>query len=288
MAKISMNSTVSFHGTTFRDVDVAKAAGYDAVELQTPKLFRFLDNGLSDDDLRERLGRFPVSGVGAIHEAPDDRFRGDATRLSELAASLGAPWVQMCTGPVDEDLVKAFRAGTLSAQDRRFRAALGLSDEDTLSTTSRRVALAADIAADYGVGIYLEPLGWSPVNRLSQALRILERIDRPNVRLCVDFWHFWVAGDTPEDVASIPGELIAGVHVCDGLAVAPGDVPDQRGSRNVWIGGGRIPLQEWVDACKATGYDGYYCPEIFSRKVAEFDDTTVATTLANSLRFLLA
>ncbi|MGN7251881.1 hypothetical protein [Arthrobacter sp. SAFR-014] len=48
-----------------------------------------------------------------------------------------------------------------------------MSDKEALSDTARRVALAADIAADHGVSLYLEPLAWAPVNRVSQALQIL-------------------------------------------------------------------------------------------------------------------
>ncbi len=285
--KLSMNSTVAFHGTTLRDVQVARAAGYDGVELQTPKLFRYLDAGRTAEDLLPALDGFPVSGVGAIQEAPDDEFVADASRLAAFAEAVRAPFVQMCTGPVDPEVVKDHAAGRLRPDDPRFRAGVGRESE-AVSDTARRVGIAAEIAADHGVGIYLEPLGWSPVNRVDQALEILERVDRPNVRLCVDFWHFWVSGDTPDDVAKLPGDLIAGVHVCDGLPVAPGDVPDQVGSRNVWIGGGSIPLQEWIDACRSTGYDGWYCPEIFSRKVAEQDDVEVARTLRGSLQMLLA
>lgn len=284
--KISMNSTVAFHGNTIRDIEVARAAGYDGVELQTPKLFRYLDAGYRAEDLLPVLDGFPVSGVGAIQEAPDDVFLADATRLAEVAQVLGAAYVQMCTGPVDPEVVKDHAAGRLRPDDPRFRAAVG-REAEAVGETARRVAMAADIAADHGVGVYLEPLGWSPVNRVGQALEILERIDRPNARLCVDFWHFWVSGDTPEDVAALPAELIAGVHVCDGLPVAEGVVPDQVGSRNVWIGGGNIPLQEWIDACRATGYDGWYAPEIFARKVSEQDDLEVARTLRGSLQMLL-
>jgi sugar phosphate isomerase/epimerase len=285
---ISMNSTAAFHGTTLRDIAVAKAAGFDAVELQTPKLFRFLDAGFTARDLLPALDGFPVSGVGAIQEAPEEEFTRDATRLAGVAQVVGAPYVQMCTGPVDVRVVKDFRAGTLHPADLRFRGALGLSDADALAETAKRVALAADIAADHGVGVYLEPLAWSPVNRLSQALQIFESIQRPNVKLCVDFWHFWAAGDTPEDVAALPADLIAAVHVCDGLHVPAGEVPDQSVSRNVWTGAGDIPLQEWVDACRATGFDGWYCTEIFCDKVAELDDHLVASTLRNTVRMLLA
>ncbi|BCW18322.1 sugar phosphate isomerase [Arthrobacter sp. NtRootA9] len=285
---ISMNSTAAFHGTTLRDIAVAKAAGFDAVELQTPKLFRFLDAGFTARDLLPALDGFPVSGVGAIQEAPEEEFTRDATRLADAAQVVGAGYVQMCTGPVDVRVVKDFRAGTLHPADLRFRGALGLSDADALAETAKRVALAADIAADHGVGVFLEPLAWSPVNRVSQALRIFESIQRPNVKLCVDFWHFWAAGDTPEDVAALPADLIAAVHVCDGLHVPAGDVPDQSVSRNVWTGAGDIPLQEWVDACRATGFDGWYCTEIFCDKVAELDDDLVASTLRNTVRMLLA
>ena len=286
--KISMNSTAAFHGTTIRDIAGAKAAGYDAVELQTPKLFRFLDAGYTGHDLVPLLDGFPVSGVGAIQEAPDEEFKRDAVRLAEVASIVGAPFVQMCTGPVDVRVVKEFRAGSLGDDDLRFRGALGMADKEALADTARRVALAADIAADHGVSLYLEPLAWSPINLVSQALQIFETIDRPNTKLCVDFWHFWASGDTPEDIAALPADLIAAVHVCDGLHVPPGEVPDQSISRNVWTGAGNIPLQEWIDACKATGYEGWYCPEIFCDKVAELEDTLVASTLRNTVQMLLA
>jgi hypothetical protein len=54
---------------------------------------------------------------------------------------------------------------------------LGLPGAEVISETAKRVALAADIAADQGLGLFLEPLGWSPVCRVGQALRIL---DMPN------------------------------------------------------------------------------------------------------------
>jgi sugar phosphate isomerase/epimerase len=93
---------------------------------------------------------------------------------------VGAPFVQMCTGPVDVRVVKEFRAGSLGDDDLRFRGALGLTGKDALADTARRVALAADIAADHGVSLYLEPLAWSPINRVSQALQIFETTRWPS------------------------------------------------------------------------------------------------------------
>jgi hypothetical protein len=76
--------------------------------------------------------------------------------------------------------------------------------------------------------------------------------------------------------------------VCDGLHVPPDEVPDQSISRNVWTGAGNTPLQQWIDACKSTGYGSWYCPEIFCDKVAELDDVLVAFTFRNTVQILLA
>ena len=61
------------------------------------------------------------------------------------------------------------------------------------------------------------------------------------------------------------------------------DVPDQSVHRNVVIGGGAIPLQEWIDAIKSTGYDGWWVSEMFSDKANEHDFLKVATTMRNLL-----
>jgi sugar phosphate isomerase/epimerase len=126
------------------------------------------------------------------------------------------------------------------------------------------------------------------VNSLRHALAVLEAANRPNVGLAVDFWHCFVAGDTPEDVAALDPALIKAVHVCDGLAVPPGEIPDQDVYRDVAMGGGVIPLQEWVDAAKATGYDGWWCTEIFCRKTAQLDHLAVAAQMRSLLEVLVS
>ena len=286
--KLSMNVTSTFYGTAVNDIEIAKAVGFDGIELQSPKLYRYLDAGYEPETLLPHLQGIEVSGIGALQEAEPETFKAEAVKLATIGEKLGAPCMQMCPGPVDVEVVKDFRAGRLRDDDPRFRGLLGRSDEDVIAETAKNVALAADVAADHGLDLFLEPLGWAPVNRLHQALEILERIDRPNAKIVVDFWHFWVTGDTPEDVAALDPSLISAVHVCDGVPVPAGEIPDQGVSRNVWTGGGSIPLQEWVDAVRSTGYDGWYCSEIFHDRSAELDFTLVAQTLLNEMRILTA
>ena len=294
MSKLSMNVTTTFHGNIVSDIRIAREAGFSGVELQTPKLSRYLDAGFDAASLLPHLEGITVTGVGAVLDAERqgdarDAFLAEIERLSAVAAVLGAPIVQVCTGPVSWDVVKDFRAGRLAHDDPRYRGTLGMSDADAVSAVARNIRDAADIAADHGVGLFLEPLAWSNVNRLSQGLRVIEEAGRDNVTMCVDFWHFWTTGDTLDEVAALPRELSGMVHVCDGLDLdRENDVPDQTIHRDVVPGGGAIPLQEWVDAVKATGYDGWWAPEMFSTKAAEHDPVRVAATMRGLLEILVS
>ncbi len=286
--KLSMNVTSTFFGNVVNDIKIAKEAGFTGIELQNPKMDRYLAAGFSPESVVPMLDGIDVSAFGALQEMDDAAFRAEAERLAALGQLFGAPTLQMCTGPVDVTVVKDFRSGSLRADDPRYRGLLGVDEDELIERTAKRVALAADIAADHGLGLFLEPLGWAPVHSLPQALRIMDLAKRDNLGIVVDFWHFFVAGDTPEDVAKLDPAIIHAVHVCDGLKVPEGEIPDQGISRNVWTGGGDIPLQEWVDAVKATGYDGWWASEIFCDKTQELDFMLVAQTLRASMEILIS
>lgn len=294
MTKLSMNVTTTFHGNVVNDIAVAKAAGYGGIELQSPKLYRYLDAGYAVESLPPLLDGLEVTGIGAVL---DLERRGDARetllaeveRMADIAVVVGAPILQMCTGPVDGEVVKDFQAGRLTADDLRYRGTLGLSESDALDVAAANVREAADIAADRGLDLYLEPLAWSNVNRHRHSLEIIERAGRGNVGIALDTWHYWTTGDTLEEVAATPKELIKAAHISDGLDLdRERDVPDQSVHRNVVIGGGAIPLQEWVDAIKSTGYDGWWVSEMFSDKANEHDFLEVATTIRGLLHILVS
>jgi sugar phosphate isomerase/epimerase len=294
LTKLSMNVTTTFYGNVVNDIAVAKAAGYGGIELQSPKLYRYLEAGYSAESLLPLLEGLEVTGLGAVldlerqgeHRA---EFLAEVRRMVGVAEVLGAPILQLCTGPVDWDVVKDFRAGDLTAEDRRYRGTLGLSEDEALEAAAANVREAADIAAGHGLDLYLEPLAWSNLNRHRHSLEIIERADRDNVGIALDTWHYWTTGDTLDEVAATPKELIKAVHISDGLDLdRVNEVPDQSVHRNVVIGGGAIPLQEWIDAIKSTGYDGWWCSEMFSDKANEHDFLKVATTMHNLLDIMIS
>ena len=294
MTGLSMNVTTTFHGNVVNDIAVAKAAGYGGIELQSPKLYRYLDAGYSAESLPPLLQGLEVTGLGAVlnlerQGAARAEFLAEVTRMCDLAVVVGAPIVQLCTGPVDWNVVKDFKAGALTAEDLRYRGTLGLTEDEALDAAASNVREAADIAADRGLDLYLEPLAWSNLNRHRHSMEIIERAGRDNVGIALDTWHYWTTGDTLEEVAATPKELIKAVHISDGLDLdRENDVPDQSVHRNVVIGGGAIPLQEWVDVIKSTGYDGWWCSEMFSDKANEHDFLKVATTMRNLLDIMIS
>lgn len=294
MTKLSMNVTTTFYGNVVNDIAVAKAAGYGGIELQSPKLYRYLDAGYAVETLPPLLEGLEVTGIGAVLDLErqgDARadFLAEVERMADIAVVVGAPILQLCTGPVDWEVVKDFRAGRLSADDLRYRGTLGLSESDALDAAASNVREAADIVADRGLDLYLEPLAWSNLNRHRHSLEIIERAGRDNVGIALDTWHYWTTGDTLEEVAATPKELIKAAHISDGLGLdRERDVPDQSVHRNVMIGGGAIPLQEWIDAIKSTGYDGWWVSEMFSDKANEHDFLEVATTIRGLLHILVS
>lgn len=287
--KISMNVTTTFHGNVVTDIQHARAAGFTGIELQSPKLYRYLDAGYAVETLPEMLEGLTVTGLGAVldierHGPAREDYLAEVRRMCRVASAVGAPIVQLCTGPVDWNVVRDFRSGRLAADDPRYRATLGLDEADAVRLTAANIRDAADIAADHGLDIYLEPLAWARLNRCRHALLLIEEAARDNVGIALDTWHFWTTGDTLDEVRSLPRELIKAVHVSDGLDLdRTTEVPDQSVHRNVVIGGGSIPLQQWVDAVKSTGYDGWWVSEMFSTRADEQDPLAVATAVRTLL-----
>jgi len=294
MTKLSMNVTTTFYGNVVNDIAVAKAAGYGGIELQSPKLYRYLDAGYSAESLLPLLEDLEVTGLGAVLDLERQgdaraQFLAEVTRMCDIAVVVGAPIVQLCTGPVDWNVVRDFKAGRLTAEDLRYRGTLGRTEDEALAAAASNVREAADIAAGHGLDLYLEPLAWSNLNRHRHALEIIERARRDNVGIALDTWHYWTTGDTLEEVAATPKEFIKAAHISDGLDLdRENDVPDQSVHRNVVIGGGAIPLQQWIEAIKSTGYDGWWVSEMFSDKANEHDFLKVATTMRNLLDIMVS
>jgi sugar phosphate isomerase/epimerase len=267
----------TLHGQTIlysninTDIRIAKETGYQAIELHTDKLLRYLDAGYSADDLRVTLkthGILPacIDILGAVERcAPAERrcLMDEARRLCEVAVTIGCPTIQL-------------------------NSFCGLAQrpwDEILKLTAANIADIADLGQAYGIQFQVEGAAWTPIHSLSQCLQLIETVDRENVGLVIDFWHLWASRETTlEELARLNKDLIYGVHLADGKRPPEGESwVDEKLLRGFLPGDGDLPMAEWVAAVKATGFDGVVSGEILNDQLWERDLYEIAVDMRHRM-----
>ena len=257
------NSNSTMHLPALQQIRVARETGWDGVFLRAEHLRRYLDQGFDAASLRDALDGLGPVNLGALADVerwrPDERaaMLREAEALIELAVAVGASFVQLLTGPV--------------APGGPYSGPAELPRDELRRVTASALRAVADLGASHGLRFYLEPVAWTPLSTLGDAVEAIDEAGRDNVGLVLDLWHLWQRGTTPDDVARLDRHTIFGVDFADSLGPAGHPTPDQL-SRRVWPGEGAIPLREWVDAIRSTGFDGWWDNELYSPKHWESAD----------------
>ena len=253
--RLVYNSNSTMHLPVLMQVRIARETGWDGIFVRQEHVERYLAQGYPAASLRDALGDLGPVNLGALPDVerwrPDERaaMLHEAEVITRLAVDIGASYVQLLTGPVSP-------GGAYSGP-------AGLTADELRRVTADALRSVADLGAADGLRYYLEPVAWTPLSTLTQAVEVIEAADRDNVGLVLDFWHLWQRGVTPDDVARLDPRIIFGVDFADSLGPAGSPSPDQR-SRCVWPGDGVIPIQAWVDAVRSTGFDGWWDNELYS------------------------
>jgi len=279
-----LNSTITKHSNLLTDIDVAKHVGFDAMEIHSYKLHRYLEAGYGEFDLSVALSDVAVIGAGHVADverqgrAREDLFR-EAERIFGLAKTVRARGVQILSGPIDVQAVIDHADGRRGGI---YSDLLGLPTRELIHLAAKNVLVLADMANELDLLLYLEPLSWSPINGLKNALQLIDEAGRDNVKLVIDYWHCFTSGVTPDDVAKLDKSLIFGIHVCDSLPYE-GGIPIETAMRDVPTGQGVLNLKDWTEAVKSTGYSGWWCGETFSKKMQEQNPYDLAQQVKRSL-----
>jgi sugar phosphate isomerase/epimerase len=276
--QIALNGNNTMRYPFLLDLRIARETGYDGVIVVADKLRRYLAEGFSIEHTTAALAGMPVLGMNNVRDIERSSETGRSQLLAEcedacqLMNAIGGSSVQLLTGPLDP-------AGS-------YREPLLMDDADLDRGTVSNLQQIGAIGKRFSVGFYVEPLAWTPLGQLSRIVRILEEAGQDNVGLAVDFWHLWSTGVEPDEIARLDGSLIRSVDICDGVGT-PGEAAsaDQRG-RRVWTGAGAIPLKAWVDAVRATGYDGTWSCELLSPQHWELDPWTTNRDLRQLVSYL--
>lgn len=265
----ALHAATTMHTNVVTDVRVAREAGYGGVELWIPKLARYLDAGFSSAELRSLLGPLRVTMLDTLapiessDRATRARLRAECARMAQVSSELACPAIQVVA--LDE-------FGASSGPERMQVLVASLTE-------------LAEIAASFGVMLALEPVVFSPFHALHHAVDVVEAVGRDRVGLCLDTWHLWTSGTTWDEVANLDRDLILSVHISDTQARTGAQWRDA--DRTALPGDGILPLNNAINAIRATGYDGYWAVEMTSARHWEWDPQTLASVALARVRGLM-
>jgi len=251
------------------DLRSAAAAGFEGVELWTAKVETYLkSHGVEELDgtLRE-LGLTPEAlcpyGLVSFGENVEENV-AKIEEVAKLAEDLSCPILLVCPDVPPSDVGEVAAIKKAGAMARKL----------------------GKICADHHASIAIEPLGRHPfVPGPKQALRIIAEADHPNVKLMMDTFHYYKSDVPISDIAAIPIERLAIVHINDCEDLPKAQLTD---GHRLWPGEGVIPLREMIGAIRDNGYEDALSVEVFRKAYWEEDVDWIARNAKKSLDAFLA
>jgi 2-keto-myo-inositol isomerase len=246
--KLALNGATTMRADLATDVQAAKAAGFDYLEIWAAKLRTFLAQHTTRE-LRELLagaGVPPLSINSIEHvtfrdEQAFEAIKRECVELSKVAAEIGCPFIVVVPGRLPNEYV---------------------TNAEIVTESSGVLTELCDIAGSYGVSLAFEFLGQPDcsVQTLDLAHEIVRSVDRRNLGLVIDSFHFYAGGSTIESIEILDPELIYVFHINDAE-----DLPRERleDRHRLLPGLGILPLREMVAAFRRIGYDKVASVEIF-------------------------
>jgi 4-hydroxyphenylpyruvate dioxygenase len=237
-------ATVSLGGTLRDKLAAIAEAGFEGLEIFETDILAHdgppADVGRMARDLGlEIIALQPFRDFEGMPEPRRSRNFERARRKFELMAELGTNRLLVCSNVSPQSLGGIDRA----AEDLR---ALG------------------DLAAGAGVEIAFEALSWGRwIRDWRDAWEAVRRADHPSVRLVLDSFHTLVPGYPVEPIRAVPADRIAFVQLADAPAIQM-DILQLSRHLRLFPGQGDLDVPGFLEAVRATGYDGWISHEIFN------------------------
>jgi len=246
-------------------------------------------------DKLELISKAGFSGIGLWMDEIRDYLKGGTERpirevledhaLTPVEMQLIRKW-QYLTGPEKEgafDEARAFFA-EFSTLDIHCPV-VGLPSEEVgeIRKAVEDFKRLCHLADDFGCRVAFEFIGWAKqFNNVKTAWEVVGEADCPNGGLLIDTFHFVKAGSTIEDLKRVPMEKVFLVHVNDVKPLPLGIKEQSRGHR-FYPGEGEAPIKEIMDCFVQSGYNGFYCCEIFNEEYWQEDPLTVVRKSKSSM-----
>lgn len=237
-------ATVCLSGALDEKLEAIARAGFKRVEIFENDLLTF--NG-SPADVRRMI---EDAGLTTITFQPFRDFEG------------------MPDGKRERALTRAERKfDVMQALDCDLLLVCSNVSPDSLGGIDRAAADLRELgerAAKRGLRIGFEALAWGRhINDYRDAWEAVRRADHPAVGLVLDSFHMLARRTDLAMVHSIPRDRIFLVQVADAPRLDMDFLSWSRHYRN-FPGQGDLPLDDFMDALAATGFDGLFSLEIFN------------------------
>jgi len=223
----------------------------------------------------------------------------DARQIAAMMADLGLACTMFQPFRDLEGLPEPNRARAFDRLERKFDVMADLGTDLVLVCSSCSpqaggdrqrllddLAEAAERAGARGMRIGYEALAWGRhVNDHREAWALVRDVDHPALGLVLDSFHSLARAIPSSSIGDIRGDKLFIVQVCD----APQLEMDYLGwSRHFRCmpGQGDFPLDDWAEAIRRTGFDGYWSLEIFNDRFRAGSASGVAIDGLRSLRLL--
>jgi len=259
--KLSFNGATTMKADLATDVQAAAAAGFDCLEIWAAKLRDFLKTH-SVSDLKtlfdqNNLKPLSINSIEQITFRDAAAYAGIKAQCEELcsiAAAIGCPYVVSVPG--------RFPPG-------------GLSSYEVIEETVGVLRELASIAERHGVALAFEFLGQRDcsVQTLELADEIVQKVNRRNIGLVIDSFHFHTGGSTIKMIEALDPKHLFIFHINDAEDLPPDQLTD---AHRLLPGLGILKLKDMIEAFKRIGYDQVASVEIFRPEYWERDPFELA------------
>ena len=214
----------------------AAAAGAEYIEPAMAAMRGKTDAELLEYRKKAEEAGIPIDGFNcffgggiSLYNDPEEVVRGYIERNCEIGRILGGKYCVVGSGGLRR---------IPDGADRKACEAKFVEIADCIG----------NVAAGYGLEIYLEPLSRAETNLMNtvrEGLAFAEAVGNPNVGIVVDFFHFFVNGEPISDLDQLRQGQPGHVHI------ARPD-PDRRAPTAKDVDAMKV----WSEKLKKAGYDG--------------------------------
>jgi 2-keto-myo-inositol isomerase len=254
-----------------REVEIAAAAGYDAIEPWMGTLDEYVKGGGSLPDLRNKIADSGITVESAIGFArwivdnDDERAKGleQAKRDMDTLAQIGG---------------KRIAAPPVGATDKH---------NPDLATIAQRYRALLELGVQTDITPQLEVWGFSKtLTRLEETAYVAIASNHPQACLLLDAYHLHKGGSPLDGLKLVSGTVQHVFHLND----YPADPPRETitDAHRVYPGDGVGPLDVILKTLRDTGFHGFLSLELFNRDYWKQDPLLVAKTGLQKMKAIVA